>query len=157
MTEQKVTFREISEKDAKIFFTMAEEFYHSPAVLHPVPSLYHSIAFSEMMRSHHYLEGYIFEYKDQAVGFAVTNRMMQHEMGGIVVWVEELYIRPSYQGKGLGSFFLRWLETKLQGKAAAIRLETEPENTRARVLYERLGYSNIGYQQMIKKLPRKES
>jgi len=147
-----LTFRPITEADETDFYTMAEEFYHSDAVLHPIPAEYHRRAFAEMMRSGQYLSGYIFTDGDNTAGFAVTNRMMQHEAGGVMVWVEDLYIRPAYRGQGLGSRFLAWLEEQLRGDAVMLRLETEPENERAQELYYRLGYENLNYLQMIKRL-----
>ena len=147
-----LTFRPITAADETDFYTMAEEFYHSDAVLHPIPAEYHRRAFAEMMRSGEYLSGYIFTGGDNTAGFAVTNRMMQHEAGGVMVWVEELYIRPAYRGQGLGSRFLAWLEEQLRGDAVMLRLETEPENERAQELYYRLGYENLNYLQMIKRL-----
>jgi ribosomal protein S18 acetylase RimI-like enzyme len=147
-----LTFRPITAADETDFYTMAEEFYHSDAVLHPIPAEYHRRAFAEMMRSGQYLSGYIFTDGDNTAGFAVTNRMMQHEAGGMMVWVEDLYIRPAYRGQGLGSRFLAWLEEQLRGDAVMLRLETEPENERAQELYYRLGYENLNYLQMIKRL-----
>ena len=147
-----LTFRPITAADETDFYTMAEEFYHSDAVLHPIPAEYHRCAFAEMMRSGQYLSGYIFTDGDNTAGFAVTNRMMQHEAGGVMVWVEDLYIRPAYRGQGLGSRFLAWLEEQLRGDAVMLRLETEPENERAQELYYRLGYENLNYLQMIKRL-----
>ena len=147
-----LTFRPITAADETDFYTMAEEFYHSDAVLHPIPAEYHRRAFAEMMRSGQYLSGYIFTDGDNTAGFAVTNRMMQHEAGGGMVWVEDLYIRPAYRGQGLGSRFLAWLEEQLRGDAVMLRLETEPENERAQELYYRLGYENLNYLQMIKRL-----
>lgn len=147
-----LTFRPITAADETDFYTMAEEFYHSDAVLHPIPAEYHRRAFAEMMRSGQYLSGYIFTDGDNTAGFAVTNRMMQHEAGGVMVWVEDLYIRPAYRGQGLGSRFLAWLEEQLRGDAMMLRLETEPENERAQELYYRLGYENLNYLQMIKRL-----
>lgn len=147
-----LTFRPITAADETDFYTMAEEFYHSDAVLHPIPAEYHRRAFSEMMRSGQYLSGYIFTDGDNTAGFAVTNRMMQHEAGGVMVWVEDLYIRPAYRGQGLGSRFLAWLEEQLRGDAVMLRLETEPENERAQELYYRLGYENLNYLQIIKRL-----
>ena len=147
-----LTFRPITAADETDFYTMAEEFYHSDAVLHPIPAEYHRRAFAEMMRSGQYLSGYIFTDGDNTAGFAVTNRMMQHEAGGVMVWVEDLSIRPAYRGQGLGSRVLAWLEEQLQGDAVMLRLETEPENERAQELYYRLGYENLNYLQMIKRL-----
>lgn len=152
-----LTFRPITAADENDFYAMAEEFYHSDAVLHPIPSEYHRRAFAEMMRSGQYLSGYLFTDGDNTAGFAVTNRMMQHEAGGVIVWVEDLYIRPAYRGQGLGSCFLTWLEQQLQGDAVMLRLETEPENERAQELYYRLGYENLNYLQMIKRLGEKDA
>ena len=69
-----LTFRPITAADETDFYTMAEEFYHSDAVLHPIPAEYHRRAFAEMMRSGQYLSGYIFTDGDNTAGFAVTNR-----------------------------------------------------------------------------------
>lgn len=145
-------FRPMSAADETAFYTMAEEFYHSDAVLHPIPTEYHRRTFAEIMRSQMYLSGYVFQDGSEMAGFCVTNRMMQHEAGGVIVWVEDLYIRPAYQGQGLGSRFLSWLEDTLRGEAVMLRLETEPENEGARRLYQRLGYTDLGYLQMIKPL-----
>ena len=70
------------------------------------------------------------------------------EVGGMVVWIEELYILPGHQGKGLGSAFFAWLEKNVP--AVRYRLEAEPENVRAMSLYKRLGYEVLPYVQMIK-------
>lgn len=147
-----VVFRSLCPADEPEFYAMAEEFYHSSAVLHPIPPERHRMAFQEMMRSDQYLAGYLFADGENAAGFAVTNYMMQHEAGGLLVWVEDLFIRPAYRNQGLGSRFLVWLEQELRGRAAVIRLETEPENVRAQKLYQRLGYSSLGYLQMVKLL-----
>lgn len=147
-----IYFRPLCPADESEFYVMSEEFYHSPAVLHPIPPEYHRKVFREMMTSDQYLSGYLFTDGEKAAGFAVTNRMMQHEAGGVVIWVEDLYIRPNYRSQGVGRRFLTWLERELKGKAMEIRLETEPENERARALYHRLGYEELGYLQMIKML-----
>lgn len=100
-----LTFRPITAADETDFYTMAEEFYHSDAVLHPILAEYHRHAFAEMMRSGQYLSGYIFTDGDNTAGFAVTNRMMQHEAGGVMVWVEDLYIRPAYRDRVWAAVF----------------------------------------------------
>ncbi len=141
-------FRKINPADREVFLTMSREFYSSPAVLSNIPEEYHQKAFDELMRSDVYLEAYIFEADGAAAGYSLLNKTFGHEAGGAVVWVEELYVRPEFQGRGLGGHFLEWLTETYP--AARFRLETEPENERAAALYEKKGFSVLPYVQMIK-------
>ena len=70
------------------------------------------------------------------------------EGGGLTVWVDELYVLPEFRGRGLGSACFRELRA-LYPAAARFRLELAPDNLRARALYERMGYQNLDYCQMV--------
>lgn len=139
--------RRMCSGDRAAFLAMSEEFYHSPAVLAPIPASYHERTFDEMLRSQTYLVGFLFEEEGEPAGYALLNRSFSHEVGGAVVWVEELYVRPGYQGRGLGTRFFSYL--KAHYPAARYRLETEPENVRAKALYAKMGFVPLGYEQMI--------
>ncbi len=141
-------FRKITPADREEFLAMGREFYASPAVLGNIPDCRHEQTFEELMRSSVYLECYIFELEGHTAGFAMLNKTFNHEMGGMVVWLEELYVRPAFQQHGLGSSFLDWLAENVP--AARFRLETEPENLRAAALYTRKGYEPLGYVQMVR-------
>ena len=67
----------------------------------------------------------------------------------MVVWIEELYIRPAFQNRGLGRACLEQIRARYP-RAARFRLEVEPENEAARRLYARLGYVSLPYAQMIR-------
>ena len=70
------------------------------------------------------------------------------EAGGLVVWLDELYIAPAFQGHGLGSAFLRAAAGPLPQRRR-LPLEVTPCNQGARNLYSRMGYAPLGYEQMI--------
>ena len=142
-------FRKIEEKDREVFIEMSEEFYHSPAVLHPINPEYHTNTFNELMRSREYLECYIMDEDSRIAGYCLLNKSYQHECGGKILWVEELYVRPDFQGMGLGSKMPDFVEEDNPG-VSRIRLETEPDNYGAKRLYERKGYKFLAYQQYIK-------
>ena len=145
--------RRITDGDREDFLRLSEEFYSSPAVLHTVPRQYHEDAFAELMRSGEYADGYILEADGRAVGFALTAKTYSRESGGMVLWLEELYILPAYRSRGLGREYFAFIEEYAQANGfARIRLEVEEENTRARALYERLGYIPLEYRQMVKDL-----
>ncbi len=143
--------RRINAGDEALFCRLSAAFYQTDAVLHPIPVSRHHDIFQEMMRSGDYVEGYILEADDgQPAGYALLLKSYSQEAGGRVIWIDELFILPAYRSHGLGSEFFRYLEQNVP--AASYRLEIEPENTRARALYERLGYRPLPYQQMVRRM-----
>lgn len=142
--------RRIAGEDRAVYLEMAAEFYASGAVLHPVPAVYFERTFDEMLRSSVYLDGFLLMAEDGAIaGYAVVSKTFSQEVGGMAAWMEEIYVRPMYQGQGLGRAFLEEYE-RLRPEMVRLRLEVEPENRRAIRLYERLGYTEMGYYQMVK-------
>lgn len=144
--------RKIRQEDKDIFLHMAEDFYHSEAVLHPIPKKNHQAVFEEMMRSEQYAEGYIIQWKDEIAGYGLLSKMFSQEAGGIVVWIEEVYVLPEFQGKGLGNTFFEYIQRELSPSVTRLRLEVEQENTRAVALYKRLGFKEMPYLQMVKEI-----
>ncbi len=144
--------RRIARGDRDFFLRCQREFYHSPAVLHPVPDAYYERNFDELMRADEYLEGYVLESGGAAAGYALVSKSFSPEAGGPIAWVEELYVLPAFQGRGLGGGFLREFEAANAGKYARIRLEIEDANTGAARLYARLGFEPLGYRQLCKDL-----
>ena len=124
-------FRNAEEKDFALYMELAQEFYHSPAVMHPIPAQYMENTFREAMRSDVYIILRILEVDGKAAGYAILSRSFSPESGSPICWIEELYIRKAYRGHGLGTKFFS--------------LEVEPENTGAVALYKRLGFTPLEY------------
>ncbi|HJB95761.1 MAG TPA: GNAT family N-acetyltransferase [Candidatus Mediterraneibacter intestinigallinarum] len=142
--------RKMTENDKELYITMAEEFYNSDAVLHPIPRDHFEKTANEALRSDEYAEIYLLEYEGETAGYGLTARTFSQEAGGQVLWIEELYIRKEFRSKGLGREFFSSLEDKNRGEIVRLRLEVEADNTRAISLYERLGYEVLDYVQMVK-------
>lgn len=142
--------RKMTENDKELYITMAEEFYNSDAVLHPIPRDHFEKTANEALRSDEYVEIYLLEYEGETAGYGLTARTFSQEAGGQVLWIEELYIRKEFRSKGLGREFFSSLEDKNRGEIVRLRLEVEADNTRAISLYERLGYEVLDYVQMVK-------
>ena len=141
------TVRRIADRDRELFLEMSAEFYSSDAVLHDVDRSYHIRTFDELMRSDVYLEGYIFEADGSPAGYALLDKMFSHEAGGVTIWIEELYLRSEYRGRGIGRSFFDMIEKTVP--AARYRLEVEPDNLRAKKLYAEMGFSRLDYEQMV--------
>ncbi len=142
--------RELKREDREVYLKMAHDFYHSPAVLHPVPDSYLERTFEECMNGGTYAKGFILEYEGETAGYGLISKTFSQEAGGYVYWLEELYILEAYRSKGLGSEFFAYVESHKEEGVTRFRLEVEEDNTRAAELYKRLGYQKLNYVQMIK-------
>lgn len=141
--------RKINSNDKAEYIRMALEFYNSSAVSHSVPVKHHEDAFEHMVSEGVYLNGYIFEYDGNYAGFGVIAKTYSAEAGGMVIWIEDLYVRPDFQGKGIGSEFFERIKED-NPTAARWRLEITEDNTGAKRLYERCGFEVCPYIPMIR-------
>ena len=135
--------RKIEFNDKAEYIKMAEDFYNSPAVLCPVPKSHFEATFDELMQGSAFAEGFIFEADGDIAGYGLIARTYSQEAGGIVIWIEEIYIKRSFRNKGLGSEFIKYVKENIPAKR--YRLETEPENTKAQELYKRHGFELLEY------------
>ncbi len=140
--------RSISEKDRELYLQLTEEFYHSAAVLHAVPRTYMEKTFEEITSSGVYAEGFFICDGEEVCGYALISKSFSQEVGGKVVWLEEIYLRENSRGKGLGKEFFSFFKKKY-ASARRLRLEVEPDNVKAQKLYESLGFHELGYKQMV--------
>ena len=146
--------RRMKESDRADYIQMGKEFYGSPAVLHNIPEKNFEDTFDELMASDRYLEGYILEADGEIAGYSMVAKTFATEAGGLTLWLDELYVRPRFQSKGLGSQLIRQLKSRTDVKR--IRLETEAENHGAQRLYERHGFEPLEYIQYFLDVEQKE-
>lgn len=144
-----MTYRLITLADRAEYLAMAHDFYASEAVLHAVPDSHFEETFEELMRSDAYAQAYVLETSGQTIGYALLAKTFSQEAGGVVLWIEELYIKPSHRACGYGSRFLREFLASLPPQVKRVRLEAERENDRAVRLYESLGFTFLDYDQMV--------
>lgn len=95
-----------------------------------------------------YMDIFILESQCQVAGYALTAYTYSNEAGGKVVWIDELFVLPSFQSKGLGREFLSYIKSSF-GDFARIRLEVEESNDGATRLYRREGFESLNYRQYI--------
>lgn len=145
--------RDFIAEDRDHFVRFAKTFYSSDATMYAVPEQNFHTTFDQIMQGSPFLRGMMFVCEGQPVGYALLSFTFSAEAGGMVVLLEEAYILPDFQGRGLGTELFRMVEREYAGKARRLRLEVTRSNTDAVRLYERMGFQPLDYIQMIKDLP----
>lgn len=142
--------RKVTENDREIFIQLVDEFFHSPAVNHSIPIKHIEDTFNEIISDSPFIDAYLFEEDNIVVGYAQISFTYSNEAGGLVLLIEEIYLRDECRGKGIGSKFFEFILKEYDGIVARYRLEVEYDNFRAKKLYESFGFSELKYIQMIK-------
>lgn len=144
--------RTLKHQDRQAVLDMMVVFYASDALLiHPDKKVLEKTLY-DCLADSPYLDGFVMELEGKLIGYAMAAKSYSTEVGGPCVWLEDIYLLPSYRGKGYGTAFLRFFEDHYKDAAIRLRLEAEPENHRAMAAYEKAGYRVLGYTQMVKEL-----
>ncbi|MEG1524758.1 MAG: GNAT family N-acetyltransferase [Clostridia bacterium] len=140
--------RKVQPSDKQAYLALVREFYDSDAVLIRPSEDAWLATFDEMIHSDTYVECFLVEHEGTPAGFALIAKTFSQEAGGMVLWLEELYIQPGYRGFGLGGDLISFLSERYNATYKRMRLEIEPENEGAVRLYRRHGFEDYPYSQM---------
>ncbi len=132
----------------QIYFEMSRDFYASGVTNSVIDDCGRERFFKEIL-SGEIVKGYFILYNGEAAGYAICCLSASQEACGRVLWLDELYIKPQFRGKGLGKKLFEFIENS--DEYEFIRLEVEKENGRAMKLYLSLGYKDAEYLSLYKK------
>lgn len=148
-----MTIRPMKEEDRNSVLSFMIPFYASDAVLEKSPEWVLRKDIDDCLGDCPFIEGFVLDCGDHLGGYCMTAKSYSTEFGGMCVWIEDLYLAPQYRGMGYGPQMLAYVEERFRGKAVRLRLEVEPENTRAVAAYHKSGFSVLPYSQMTKEYP----
>ena len=143
-----IHIRKADVRDECTLFEMIRVFYASPAVLSDVPEEVIRQDISACFDPKLPLDGYIFEADGMAAGYAFVTQCYGTEYGGMVAWLEDLYLKPEYRGLHIASAFFRFLQAEYNS-CVRIKLEAEAENEHAIAVYKSRGFEISPYYEMV--------
>jgi GNAT superfamily N-acetyltransferase len=89
-----------------------------------------------------------------AVGVACTSYSWTVERGGMVAWLDELYVVPAMRAHGIGNEMLaRVIATAGAEGCRTVELEVETSHARAEHLYRRHGFTDMPRRRWTRPLP----
>ena len=92
----------------------------------------------------------------EAVGYLVLTLGYSLEYGGRDAFIDEVYIRASHRGRGIGQRALAFAEETCRRSldVRALHLEVERENTNAQALYRKVGFVDHDRYLMTKRISK---
>lgn len=145
-----MTIRDFSPRDKNDYISMSLAMYAGDATLFSMNCDKLNATFDTVIGESPFTRGLILEQDGKAAGYALLSFTWSCEAGGMVVWLEEVYIKDDYRGCGLGSEFMEWLIAEYGNDCARFRLEVCSKNKRVIKLYEKYGFQIVDYIQMMK-------
>jgi GNAT superfamily N-acetyltransferase len=139
-------FKLMTSLHTKEVLEMMREFYSSPAVYTNGSDEIFLSDIKACVGDSPYLEGYVFEETGKVQGYAMLAKSFSTEFGRECIWIEDIYIKPKYRNKGIGTAFFGFVKEKYLG--CILRLEVEPENETAMALYKKSGFDILPYTEM---------
>ena len=143
-----IRIRNMTARDKDAVFEMMQAFYASPAVFTDGSDEIFLADIGVCLSDSPYLEGYVFEENGEILGYAMVAKSFSTEFGLPCIWIEDLYFKPEFRGKGLGGEFFVYLDEKYPG--TIMRLEAEEENERAIHVYKKCGFDVLPYMELKK-------
>lgn len=125
----------ISESDFEALFALFQEF----ASFENLPdSVTNSV--EQMKREKEYLKGFTAKDENGAIVGYVTYFFTYHTWTGKCLYMDDLYIREQYRGKGLGTLLInKVIEFAKESKCNKMRWQVSNWNDPAIAFYENLG------------------
>ena len=134
-----VTWREATVEDAPWLLEMMREFYPAEGLLFEDERAARSLI--ELIRSPSLGRVWLIESGGQAAGYIVLAFSYSLEFGGRDAFIDELYVRPAFERRGLARATLAFVEREARSAGVhTLLLEVRTGNERARRLYERAGF-----------------
>lgn len=130
------------------FYAMCRDFFSSPAVCHEIKKEDMKTTFDLAVKGSPYLRGLVMADGESTLGYVLLSFTYSNEVGGMVVWIEELYVKEAYRNSGLGKQALGWIIKEYKETTKRFRLEVTEENEGAKKLYRSFGFDILPYEQM---------
>jgi len=86
---------------------------------------------------------FLIRLADEVAGYAVLTFGYSLEFHGRDAFVDEIYLRDEYRGRGIGNRALKFLtEVCAENGISALHLEVERSNTPAQAVYRKFGFED---------------
>ncbi|OAZ02963.1 GNAT family N-acetyltransferase [Flavobacterium succinicans] len=134
-------FKPLENKDIDIISSLMADFYaidHYPFNPEVAQNL-----FKEFIENKKLGQGWLILQDNEVAGYLILTFVFSFEYQGMIAFLDELYILPKAQGKGIGKEAVAFAQAHCKALGIQlIYLEVEKHNVPAQQLYQKNGFIN---------------
>ena len=128
------TFKPLEIKNISFITQMMQDFYaidHYPIDIEVAKTL-----FQEFISNEHLGKSWLIYSENEIVGYIILTFIFSFEYGGKIAFVDELFIKETARGKGIGKEAIQFIQREVPKLSLKLLyLEVEPHNENAQKLY----------------------
>jgi GNAT superfamily N-acetyltransferase len=133
------TFRVATEADIEVLVQFVREYYEFDRL--PFDDQVARVALAKFVDDESLGRVWLVSSEGSAIGYLVLTLGYSLEYGGRDAFIDEVYIRASHRGRGIGQNALTFAEDVCRSLGVrALHLEVERTNTNAHRLYRKAGF-----------------
>ena len=146
-----IEFRRAGPADADLLLDMMRDFYAHERLR--FDDAVARRALGELLGDGRLGRVHLIESDAEAIGYLVLTFGFSLEFGGRDAFVDELFIRDGWRGRGVGRRALECAEEVCRAESvSALLLEVDHGNANAQVLYRKAGFGGRGNYLLLKRL-----
>ena len=128
------TFKPLEIADISIITQMMQDFYAIDN--YPMDVEVAKKLFQEFITNEHLGKSWLIYSENEIVGYIILTFIFSFEYGGKIAFVDELFIKETARGKGIGKEAIQFIQREVPKLSLKLLyLEVEPHNENAQKLY----------------------
>ena len=138
-----ITFKTLEISDIDIITVMMEDFYAIDN--YPIEAQATKKMFQEFISNENFGKAWLIYADDKIAGYVILTYIFSFEYGGKIAFVDELFIKQSARGKGIGKETIQFVQQespKLSLKLLYLEVENHNENAQKLYIAQDFGFHN---------------
>ena len=128
------TFKTLEISDIEVITQMMQDFYAIDN--YPMDVEVAKKLFQEFISNEHLGKSWLIYTENEIVGYIILTYIFSFEYGGKIAFVDELFIKETARGKGIGKEAIQFIQREVPKLSLKLLyLEVEPHNENAQKLY----------------------
>ncbi len=128
------TFKTLEISDIEVITQMMQDFYAIDN--YPMDVEVAKKLFQEFISNEHLGKSWLIYTENEIVGYIILTFIFSFEYGGKIAFVDELFIKETARGKGIGKEAIQFIQREVPKLSLnLLYLEVEPHNENAQKLY----------------------